>query len=190
MGVDDDYYTDAVLDLVINQALRHVSMQEDWPWLEDNSEVTLLANNPVIDITDIRKIRWVREGDRNISFQNYRSNARSFSTDRKGRPQNYVEESMSYRVLPTPDKEYTLKIGFTRASDNTLTGNGDEPLMPDWAIDLLITWSMVLLSRRGRDRDLAGMWFSQYRETLSRLRDEITRSTEGILPLKTRSWVD
>ena len=84
--------------------------------------------------------------------------------------------------MPTPDSAYTVEYGYLIDAEDILSGESSEPLIPDSAIDLLITRTCVLVARRLRDRELERMFYAEYERSVKDLRDNMIETTEGYLP--------
>ena len=185
----DQMFSDSVIDTFINASLRRVSTQYMWPWLEARATFTTTKGESDIPAPigeGIRKMRWVNHEDHNIPFRNYRDVTDYFGYE--GRPVFHTEEGGVFSLLPTPDAAYDIEYGYIIDTEPELTTDTDVPLIPDYAIDLLISDVCVLLARRDRDRDLEKVFYAEYRNTLNRLKDELIETTEGMLPRRTRRY--
>jgi len=184
LAANDQYFTDAALLTLINAGLRRISLLQDWPWLEDNDTINTVAGSSVLALTGARKVRWVQNDDREIRYINYRDLTMAYG--REGRPQFYTEDSGVYHLLPTPDSFYPIQVGYIVDTDGPLVAGTDEPLLPTWATDLLISDVCVLVSRRGRDRELERVFYSEFSNVYATLVDEIAQTTEGFTPRRTK----
>lgn len=188
MGIPnaDQAITDTVLNLLINASLRRCSAKFDWPWLESTATFTSVADDPVIPepADGIRKMRWVRESTRSIVYTNYR-NYPDF-VGYTGRPTRYTEDGGQFVLLPTPDGAYDYEYGYVADNDSVLALDTDEPLMPDNAIDMLVSDVCILVSRRIRDREMEKVYYSEHLNTVRNLIDDIVETYEGITPRRTR----
>ncbi len=184
MGITetDQALTSTVLNTLINAAVRQVNARYEWPWLEARASYTTTAGDAVIPETSdgIRKMRWVRKDNDEIIYRNYRDTADYVNYE--GTPVWYTEEGGVYTLLPTPDAAYAVEYGYLVDAETVLSGDTDEPLIPDSSIDLLITRTAVLVARRIRDRELERMFYAEYERMVKDLRDNMAESTEGTLP--------
>lgn len=184
MGITstDQSLTDATLNTLINSSLRRINVLFDWPWLEASGSVTVGAGASTIAArTDgIRKMRWVRTEDRELIYLNNRDLQDYYDTT--GRPMYFTEDTGTFRTVPVTDKAYDLTYGYVLAIEPTLTDDTDEPLVLEYAIDLLVADACVLVARRIRDRELERVFYAELRAMTNRLKDEMIEVYEGMLP--------
>lgn len=180
VGSTDPLFTDAVLNALINDSLRRVSVQQDWPWLEQTGTAATVAGTSTLTLPAFRKVRWLRWEDREVPFMNQRE--RSTYYNETGAPEWYTEEAGSVILLPTPNAVYSIGYGIIRDKDTVLVADGDSPLIPDWAVELVISDTGLLVSRRKRDRDMEKVYYAEYMNFYSTVLDDIIQTTEGFLP--------
>jgi len=178
---NDRGVTDEVLDVLINSALRRVTVEADWPWLEDTYDYIAEAGQDVLEepVVGVRRVRWVRHQDRELSFVNYRDVPDFYGAS--GEPWAFTEDAGVYYLLPTPDREYEITYGLIVDLDDELSGE-DETYVPDYAIDMLVSQTCLLVSRRLRERDQEKVYYSEYMRAVARLKDEMAEHTQGTLP--------
>lgn len=185
-GDTDPILSDAVLTLLINDSLRRISLKENWPWLEVTGTANTVAATSALTLPANRKVRWLRYQDRNITYVNQRDTA-----DYYGRtvavPFFYTEESGVIHLLPAPIGVIPIEYGITKEADTVLVNPSDQPLLPDWARELLISDTSLLVARRKRDREMEKVYYAEGAITMAEILDECIKTTEGFTPRHTRT---
>lgn len=178
----DQALSDTVINALINAAVRRINLLYDWTWLEKSGSKTVTALDDVIAnrTNNVKRMRWVREGDRELIFINYRDFPDYVNIT--GRPLYYTEDEGVFRVIPFPDANYDVTYGYVEAVDTPLSGDTDEPSIAEYAIDMLIADTCVLVARRMRDRELERVFYAEMSSMVKRMKDEIAETTEGFLP--------
>jgi hypothetical protein len=183
MANTDNALPSSVLNNIINAALRQLSLEHDWSWLTatDSSFTATAAGTKdytphstwrttqyiVVDTDHLLKNKQPADAARYSNFEGY--------------PQFYSIEGGTIRLFPTPDAVYDVRHVFTR-TEPLLTGDTDEPLMPDWAIDMLVLTSAHIAAGRLRDRDLQAALKPELDRIMSSIKDEVRRTRSPVEP--------
>lgn len=173
----------AALDVLINAALRQTSVMKEWPWLENTVQVVAeptyggaISYVP----TDFRKARYLTYESNDITFRPPREMARYRTIT--GPPRFFTHKARSLWVLPKPDKFYQLELTYFRSQASLEAF--DATWMPDWAMDLLIAQTCLLVARRYRNREQVQSYLQERDEILKSLQDDMVQHTQGLTPLR------
>lgn len=181
LSSSDANFTDTHLNTLINAALRQVSTHEDWPWLEKLATAATVASTETITLaSDVRKVTFMRHEYRELRYVNFRDRALYYNLT--GYPNTFSVYAGNWYIWPTPDAAYTISYGYIAKTEPTLSLDADEPLMPDWAISLCITYACVLAARRSRDRELEKVFYAEYADLMRTIRDDTRLVTLGLTP--------
>lgn len=186
LSADDSMAQDAVLNRLINAALRQVQTIAEWPWLEATATVAAESDGkiPTSGMTGFRKVAAVSEGENDLPYRSPRYRARYKNV--KGKPTCWTREAANFYTMPAPTADgYDVTVRYHR-TEPELTTDAQEPLMPDWAIDLLIAQVCILVARRFRNGEQTNHYIIEREEALRALRDEITLVGQGTTPMRVR----
>jgi hypothetical protein len=181
LNSSDANFTDAILTTLINASLRQISIAEDWPWLQVTTTANTVAGTETISLAaNCRKVVQMQYEHRDLRYVQFRDRHMYYALT--GYPSVFSESAGSYYIWPTPDAVYTIQYSYYRTTETALSADGDTPLLPDWAIDLLISKVCSLVARRNRDKDLENVFYAEYRQVLADIKDDIMRVTQGKTP--------
>lgn len=181
----DQLYTDANLTSLINSALRHFNLDQDWPWMEMEATANTVADTQAVVLaSDIRRILRMSYEDRAVRYTNPRNIPDFYG--KTGKPRLYTYEAGTWKLLPTPDAVYSVTYTYMKDVEVTLSLDADVPATPDYAINAVIAFVCVLMARRSHDQDLISTFFAEYANLMDTLRDEVLKTEEGMLPRRTR----
>jgi hypothetical protein len=180
-AVLDTDLTDAILTALVNVALRDISLEADWPWLETETTAVTVADTETIALANnVRKVTHMRYQYRNLKHVQYRD--RNLYYGISGPPAVFSEAASSYYIWPTADAVYTIDDGYVITTETALSADGDAPFIPDWAVGLLISRTCMLAARRRRDKELESVFYAEYQGNLSNAKDNIMQVTLGLRP--------
>lgn len=188
LASDDPRFPDATLNRIINRALRALSAEHDWPWMEASETITTAANDaeysPAADWAETKRLRYE---DRDLQ-QYQAADAQQYAND-TGEPVGfYIEEDLIH-IVPVPDGVYPIEhIYYSYVT--ALSGDTDTPALPDRYVDYLVWHALKQVAARIRDEKLYGMADNETRDWYRRASDEVRRSNKSV-PIKTRSdwWI-
>ena len=186
LSTGDTAVTDAILTDLVNAANRKISLYHDWPWLvQDNDDfVATVVGQRKYDVTvpadDWRKtLVLVVDGDQVLSPKQPQDIHRY--ANQTGFPYFYAISGTDIYLAPTPDAVYTVLHMYVK-DPAVLSGDTDVVAVEDWAIDLLIEQTCVLVAKRLRDDSLARSFQEELSITLESMRDEVRRTRQLPLP--------
>lgn len=178
----DALATDTVLTALINSSLRRIATEQDWPWLEAVSTKTVTPLDNDITDTDVRRMLYIEHDDgARIPHLNRRSTTKYRGTA-TGKPCVFTEFASTFTVYPLPDKDYVLTYGYILDTEPTLVGDTDEPLLPNRAIELLISDVCLLVSRRKSEERREGIFYSERQKYINQVKEDLVRTYEGQRP--------
>jgi len=183
MANTDKALPESVINNIINAALRQISFQHDWPWLtatDSSFTATVSGTKEYTPHATWRTTQYVTIDTDNLLKNKQPSDASRYSSF-EGYPQFYSIEGGSIRLFPTPDAVYPVRHVMTR-TEPVLSGATDEPLLPDWAIDLLVVTSAHIAAGRMRDSELQRILNPELSRIVSSIRDEVRRTRSPVEP--------
>jgi hypothetical protein len=188
LATSDTALSDSVLNTLINSALRTVTTMYDWPWLVAQSTPTeTTAGTAAYTIaTNFRKIQSIYVGpddsDPPVRKLRYKTPPDVLRFRRKdGRPAYYTYHQGQLLLAPTPDATYDIDI-YYYSYEAVLSSDTDAPLLPDWAMEMLFEYTLVLAGRRLRDGEMAAMHAQAFSTAMATVIDEIRGTKEWALP--------
>lgn len=181
----DQLYTDTALATLINAAIRTVNLDQDWPWLETaTTATTTIGSNNLSLAANMRRVVVMFFQNQEIRYFTRRAQADFYTA--KGSPRFYTYDGGGWRIYPEPDQEYTLDYTYVIGNETALSAGADEPLIPEYGIDAVISRVCVMMARRARDLELERNFYGEWARTMDLLRDEIRKTHEGQTPRRTR----
>jgi hypothetical protein len=149
-----DFFTDAEVTRAINEALRRFSNEERWPWLftefsgtttQDDADFDLPSNIAInrtfgLHIPDSGSLAGGQMLERVTPMEGFR--LKVAYSDHTGVPRFYYIShtglladgappvTYTARLVPTPDEAYDVE-GLYMAVPDLLSGDGDEPMLPE-----------------------------------------------------------
>jgi len=185
LASDDARFPDATLNRIINRALRTVSSEKDWPWNQGQTNLSTVADTQTTTFpATASKILRLEIDGRDLVRVQPREGGR-FSQD-KGKPFSYFVEHDLIHWAPVPDGVYTVYCAY-HGYETALSGDTDEPALPDRYIDLLVQTALVQVAERIRDTDLYSIADRERRAWIRRMADEAQRSAA---PAKVKTRAD
>lgn len=166
-----------VVDGFINEALRQVTAEQDWFWLETSTTFTTVANDNRYDVPTnyMRTEGIVFEDDGTPLALVPKLDVYRYTG--AGRPVVYSLEGGEIVLGPTPDGAYTLRHLYV-FSEPELTADGQAALVPDEFSTGVVEYATYLCLRFLRQEDRAGEAYDAYGKWLRRARDNRIRTRE------------
>lgn len=186
LAADDPRFPDATLTDAINQALRSISAEHDWPWLQGQTNQSTVADTQFISAPSLwaKTLRLEIDGD-DLHLMQPRDGGRySQST---GKPLGYFIEHDKIHFAPVPDGVYTVYHVFYKY-EAALSGDTDTPLLPDRFLDWLIWSTVIQVAVIIRDTDLYSMADRERKLWRTRAHDEVLRSVSPFVPKSRDDW--
>ena len=178
ISTSDTSLTSAVLTGLINEALKAIATDHDWPWLYSEDTISAVVGTRDYSFpTGATRIAWLSIGDGPVfDVRQMKELERWNSTDITGQPHIFSTVGVtSVRIAPYPDTAYTINVGFYQ-DENTLSGDTDTPLLPSAYDGLVIGRTIKLIGYRLGNNTLVQMGDDLYREWLRRTRDNVVSS--------------
>ena len=176
LSSSDTRLTSTVRYRAINDALKQVCLDHDWPWLRTSGTITTVANTATAALPT-GHIRTESLVDTTTGEALRRTP--SLEIDElitPGRPSlYYVADVITFG--PTPDGAYTLRHRYFRVEPE-LVNTTDVPLIPEMFARGPIEFAAALLLRQIRERERAAEAEADYRAWLKRARDNANKSRE------------
>ena len=190
-GIDasDPRVPDAFMNVLINRALRQISTDAPWPWLQvvDTSNLVTVADTASYTPPTV----W-QATDR-ISYNNMRlariqpEEAPRYYYDTAGSPRAFTVEGDKIYIYPLPDGAYTLTHVYYRFEPE-LDDDSDEPLLPEQYEDYLLSVAGKLLALRVSDREQYIMFRDEQRGWVDRMKDDVSRVRGPLRPRTRNDW--
>jgi len=181
----DALFTDDNLTDLINAARRRLHQVREWPWMETVASVnTVVDSNDLTLANDVRRILRMRYNNHSLRMVDARDISNYYGST--GSPRFWTYEA-GFKVLPAADKIYAIEYVYIKDNESPLVNASDVPTWPDRAIDVLISYTAVLMARRERMMELESRRFAEYSLALQDTLDEQIRGMEGTTPRRTRA---
>jgi hypothetical protein len=180
-SASDTDLTDTILTSLVNSAIRQITLEADWPWLETFASDNTAAATEIITLnTDVRKVTSMQYEYRNLLYRPFRD--RNLYYGLTGVPAAFSVQAGSYYIWPTPDAVYSIDYGYVVTAETALSTGTDTPLIPDWASSLIITKTAMLCARRRRDHDLERVFYAEYQNVVRQVKANVVQVTLGLRP--------
>lgn len=183
---DDPRIPTATMTRIVNRALRRVSGEYDWPWLQTTETITTAAGTQAYTPTSgYRKTLRLRYEDQDLVELQPRDAAQYHNVT--GSPVGFFTEDDKVHVVPTPDGVYSLHHVY-QARETALSSDSDTPLLPDEYIDWLVFTALILVAARIRDDGLYGIADRERRRAADDAMRGLRRSTQSAVPKSRIDW--
>jgi hypothetical protein len=125
---------DDAVNQCINQALRQIAGESDWPWLELVETGTWPAAEVLTLAAEAKAVRSVKVGD--LRFDPMPEQDADLDWDERV-VKGYSVSSRDLRVVPQPNAGTAYTVWYV-AYENTLSADGDVPLIPAAHTDAVV----------------------------------------------------
>lgn len=179
----DAFFTDPILDDLVNESLQVLSMEEDWPWLQVATTFATVSGTrgytppagwnrtKALGIDGYDALQW-------RSLQEIRE----VPTATTGVPQYYTVFAEQVLLAPIPNGVYTILHDYVKIEPD-LTLATDTPLIPTQFHHAVVAYVAHLAHLRAGDAQMASAALADYQGWLSRMRNHRRRSSA---PLRVR----
>lgn len=174
---NDPMLGETVVNELINDALREISSDGEWTWLNltDTIEcVAEVATYPVpagfIEVVAVTNA----QGQQLTPINN--SDLDAINLASFGEPLFFTVGNREITFAPVPTTDVNLTLRY-KSSDNSLTNDNDEPKLPEHLIDALIWYTCYLCMIVTRDDQRASDMFNQYTIVRKRMENQPTQSS-------------
>lgn len=178
---DDGILTDAIIQALVNEALRAISIERDWDWQETSETISTVAGTDAYTpAATWGKTIGLKHTDEPYRFMRQvgleESDAFLYANSGRGRPSVYTVYGGQLLIRPIPDAVYLLKHYFMKY-ETDLGSDGTSPLMPVQFHDAIVHLATSLAwARKGNDPK-AREEADRYRAFSTRMADDQRRTT-------------
>lgn len=174
----DEFFTDPVLNSLLDEAVLTLGTEADWPWLcSTGTAITTAAGTATYAIGDSGYTRT-----RVLSIDGYEpleerslAEIRSLGTADRGQPRYYAIVGLTLHLRPVPDGVYSIVHDIV-TSETILTGDTDSPSLPEAYSFAAVAKAAELGHLRQRDNERATLQLAEYNAWLGRMRDNLRRT--------------
>lgn len=177
----DNFFTDATLTDLINEAVQTYSVEFDWPWLEATTTFATVANQEGYAVpADWVRTQVLTPPDdyplRYISLNELRQRNEVGGLFSAQFPDSYTVAQDQIKLSPIPQSVRTYTHDYIKA-EPTLSGASDTPLCPAQFQYIIVAKACALGYMRQNEMERAMGWERQYDKWLMRMRDNRKRTT-------------
>jgi len=186
----DASLTDSNLTSLINRGLKAIATEHDWPWLYAETTISAVVGTRDYNFpTGATQISFVSfEDDGPFVVKQLKELQRYNDTTITGQPYMFAPVGVtSIRIAPYPDQAYTLDVGYYQ-DESVLSGDTNEPLLPDAYDEMLVAYVVKLVGMRIGNVEMSRSGASEYREWVSRTRDNVKVTSVLPRPTARRDW--
>jgi len=170
---------DAATDL-LNEALVHISLEQNWPWMHTTQSATTDGTASITLATAVRSVESVTIGNDPyypMSVGDLDSAAAS-GFGRRG----YTIRDRTLTLYPTPGSGKTVTVRGL-AFETVLSGASDEPLLPDQYVPILVELAAALWHEQDPQGNAnAAVHEVRYQRLMTKLRRVATMDARPVLP--------
>lgn len=180
-GVADSSWTAAKQTQQINAAIRQVTLETDWPWLQAEATLTTAKDVPAYPVP----ANWLRTIRLTETLTGNRLHLTPIgqvdSSTSTGTPSRFAVWGNSLHLSPTPTEALAYKHRYTR-TENTLSLSTDTPLIPVEFEEGVIEYASYLALRFLRESPRAQESMAGYKAWRDRAVDNMrqARGTMGV----------
>lgn len=172
MGVNeaDSFLTDARILEAINQALKQIALEHDWPWLSTQHTITTAADVAAYPVpADFLRTKSLRRADTGQALT-ARNTQEVEGWIGVGEPRAFAVEGDEILLSYVPNAEYVLIHRYIR-QETALAADSDTPRIPTYWDEGVIEYAVYLLARAIKRPDEADAARRAYLDWLYRGRD-------------------
>lgn len=184
----DAMATDAILTELINASIREVTNARDWDWNKSSETINTVAGTAAYArAADCRTTVRIEDAtDKELLRQTTPKNAVRYK-DFTGRPAFWYVEAGQINLVPTPNTVRALTHTYL-ASETALSGDSDEPDIPDYAIDAVIIKAAMKLAARTDNTSLQRLLAQDHRDVMEGLANDARRAKGAPIIDTRRDW--
>lgn len=191
MGVpsSDSFHTDAVLTDAINESLRALATEHDWPWLDGTQTFSTAADDYQYDLPSGYARTISMQVGAEPATQIHVSSVDDWNAIAETIPAEYAFAIYGGEILlkPTPQSVKTVTHRYVKA-ETALSSDTDEPLLPDRFIDAAIAGAAYERAMATGNLTEADRWDIAREKWLLRMKNETLR-TQGPMRVQIRPGV-
>ena len=189
-GVDsaDGMAVDAVLTRLINSALREVANMRDWDWLKAEETITTVVGQTSYARNSAARVSTLLIDDQYSEVMRLVTPRAAASYARyDGRPMVWHVQAGSLIVYPKPSTVRTLTHTYLRI-EPALVDDTDVPIMPDYAIDLVIVKAGLKVAARTDNTSQHRLLSQEEKDIIESLASGARRSKGAPIIDSRRDW--
>ena len=186
LNENDSRFPTATLNRIINRGLRQIGRESEWPWNQGSETINTVADTPAYSPASAwTKTIRLRYEERDLPELQPRE-AQQYVND-TGKPMAFYVEEDQIHVVPTPDGVYALEHVY-QGVETALSGDSDEPNLPDRYLDWLVYTCLIQVGTKMRDADLYSIADRERKMWRQRVYDDRRRSTGTTIPQARNDW--
>ena len=189
-GVDgqDAMAADSILTSLVNASIREVANMRDWDWLVASETINTVVDTDAYARDALAKttIR-VEDVARGELLRIVTPRAAARYNDISGRPVFWHVEAGQLVLVPTPSEVRAIKHVYIRM-ETALSGDTDEPLVPDYAINLVIVKAALRVAARMDNTSQYRLLADEERDVTYALQNEVRRGKGAPTIDSRRDW--
>jgi hypothetical protein len=167
---DDGLLTDTDVYECINDGLRALATERNWPWLQDLTTIPLVAGTAVYNLPANCMKPDVLSIDGFVLAQVQYVDILTQPGASAGRPNRYTIIGNTIRVAQTPSVAQTLDLLFYKP-ETVLGSDADTILCPDHYSDVVVACACVFAAMRLRDQNIVNMMLADKKTQVDRIYD-------------------
>lgn len=190
LNANDTKATDAILDTLINSAIRTMSVEQNWDWHKAEETIAVTAGDGeyarhatcrsserLIDVTNgiNRPLKLVSP----TNLERYRGYT--------GTPAWWAVERNMLLIAPIPTTSMTLRHVYL-AADVIMTDSSWTLSTPDWAVDLVVIRAATAVATRLDNTSLQRLLKDKERTIMASLENDAARSRPPLVIERRRDW--
>jgi hypothetical protein len=183
----DDFFTDAVLNTAINEAIMTVDAEQRWPWNEVVSLATVAAGSTgFIPPDNWRATRALYNGATELVAVAPEDVLKATGTSG---PQVYAPVNFNIWVAPRSTSDVVLTHYWYQATV-PLVVDSDITAIPYLFSEAIVCKAAELLSAREDDSSARAAHAADYEKWIARMRRDVRRSTGPVVPrVRPGGWI-
>lgn len=191
-NANDPLLDSTTMNRLVNQALKQLSTEYDWPWLYAETTISIVAGTTDYAVpTRWSRTKWLFIDDNELKFRSPKQMQRLIGDNTNpitGQPLFYTTVGdTSIRVGRTPDAAYTADHAYY-TYEATLTNDTDEPVLFEAYDDMLVMYvAKKLAMRKGEANDL-NIARAEIQAWDKRVRDNVRRSSALPMMKHRQDW--
>lgn len=195
VNANDTRLTESVRFRAINEALRQVSLDHDWPWLATSETIATVNNQQAYTPTAgwIRTNSLVRLDNGTPLIQYAIQDLDRYNTSEQasfsGAPRVYAIYGGQILLGPVPNGVFNILHRYYRAE--TYLANSEDPsIIPDVYSRGIIEWASHELLNEVRETERAAGCLKDYQRWMERAQDNIKQSREPLrIRVRPGAWI-
>lgn len=193
----DGQFTSTVITDFLNDALKQIATERDWPWLVSSESRSTVASQSYVNPGE-STTAWT--GTENVIItvgtdtwplmaRRYDELLDEYQTTTPGQPEAWAVKFERIELRPIPDAVYTLTHIYTKA-DKVLVSGSDEPFLPSAYSPALCDLATVLCLNRSKEDPRAISALARYERWLRSISDNRRRLRRpGRIRVRAGSWL-